>query len=28
VENLSVLLRALPHALDKLQGDPSECAKP
>jgi molybdenum cofactor synthesis domain-containing protein len=28
VENLEVLLPALPHALDKIQGDPSECAKP
>lgn len=26
VENLEVLLPALPHALDKIQGDPSECA--
>lgn len=26
LENLSVLLPALPHALDKIQGDPSECA--
>jgi molybdopterin biosynthesis enzyme MoaB len=25
-ENLQVLLPALPHALEKLQGDPSECA--
>jgi molybdenum cofactor synthesis domain-containing protein len=25
VENLNVLLPALPHALDKIQGDPSEC---
>ncbi|MBI5016324.1 MAG: MogA/MoaB family molybdenum cofactor biosynthesis protein [Deltaproteobacteria bacterium] len=25
-ENLEVLLPALPHALEKLQGDPSECA--
>ena len=28
VENLAVILPALPHALDKLQGDPSECAAP
>lgn len=28
VENLTVLLPALPHALDKIQGDPSECAVP
>jgi len=27
LENLAVLLPALPHALDKIQGDPSECAK-
>lgn len=26
-ENLEVLLPALPHALAKLQGDPSDCAK-
>ena len=26
-ENLSVILPALPHALSKLQGDPSECGK-
>jgi molybdopterin adenylyltransferase len=26
MENLSVLLRALPHALEKIQGDPRECA--
>ena len=26
MENLEVLLPALPHALDKIQGDPSECA--
>lgn len=25
-ENLEVLLPALPHALEKLQGDPTECA--
>jgi molybdopterin adenylyltransferase len=25
LENLAVLLPALPHALDKIQGDPSEC---
>ena len=25
-ENLEVLLPALPHALAKLQGDPSDCA--
>lgn len=25
MENLLVLLPALPHALDKIQGDPSEC---
>jgi len=28
VENLSVLLEALPHALDKIQGDMSDCARP
>jgi molybdenum cofactor synthesis domain-containing protein len=27
LENLEVLLPALPHALDKIQGDPSECAQ-
>lgn len=27
-ENLEVLLPALPHALAKLQGDPSDCAEP
>lgn len=27
-ENLEVLLPALPHALAKLKGDPSECANP
>jgi len=26
LENLEVLLPAMPHALDKIQGDPSECA--
>ena len=26
VENLSVVLPAIPHALDKIKGDPSECA--
>jgi molybdenum cofactor synthesis domain-containing protein len=26
-ENLSVILPALPHALSKLKGDPSECAQ-
>ena len=26
-ENLSVILPALPHALSKLQGDPSECGQ-
>ncbi len=26
-ENLSVILPALPHALSKLKGDPSECGK-
>jgi len=26
LENLEVLLPALPHALEKIQGDPSECA--
>jgi molybdopterin adenylyltransferase len=25
-ENLEILLTALPHALEKIQGDPSECA--
>jgi molybdenum cofactor synthesis domain-containing protein len=28
VENLEAILAALPHALDKIQGDPSECAQP
>lgn len=28
LENLEVILPALPHALDKIQGDPSDCAKP
>jgi molybdopterin adenylyltransferase len=27
LENLSVLLPALPHALEKIQGDPSECGQ-
>lgn len=27
IENLEVILPALPHALDKIQGDPRECAK-
>ena len=27
-ENLRTLLAALPHGLDKLRGDPSECARP
>jgi molybdopterin adenylyltransferase len=26
-ENLEVILPALPHALSKLKGDPSECAQ-
>lgn len=26
-ENLQVLLPALPHALDKIQGDPADCAR-
>lgn len=26
IENLEVILPGLPHALDKIQGDPSECA--
>jgi molybdopterin adenylyltransferase len=26
LENLEVILQALPHALNKIQGDPSECA--
>jgi len=26
-ENLDVILPALPHALAKLQGDPSDCAQ-
>lgn len=26
-ENLEVLLPALPHAIEKIQGDPSECAQ-
>ena len=28
VENLEAILAALPHALDKIQGDPSDCASP
>jgi len=28
VENLEVILPALPHALAKIQGDPSECGAP
>jgi len=28
VENLEVILPALPHALDKIQGDTSDCAQP
>ena len=28
IENLEAILPALPHALDKIQGDPSECASP
>lgn len=28
VENLDAILAALPHALDKIQGDPSDCARP
>ncbi|MHC1743822.1 MAG: molybdenum cofactor biosynthesis protein B [Syntrophobacteraceae bacterium] len=27
MENLEVILPALPHAIDKIQGDPSECAQ-
>lgn len=27
-ENLSVLLPAIPHALEKIQGDPGECGPP
>jgi molybdenum cofactor synthesis domain-containing protein len=27
VENLSVILRALPHGLEKLRGDPSDCGR-
>jgi len=27
VENLEAILAALPHALDKIQGDPSDCAQ-
>ena len=27
VENLEAILPALPHALDKIQGDPSDCAQ-
>ena len=27
-ENLRTILPALPHGLDKLRGDPSECARP
>jgi molybdopterin adenylyltransferase len=28
LENLEVLLPALPHALEKIQGETSDCAKP
>lgn len=28
LENLEILLPLLPHALEKLQGDPSDCASP
>ena len=28
LENLDVLLAALPHALEKIQGDPADCARP
>ena len=28
LENLEAVLPALPHALDKLSGDPSDCARP
>ena len=28
VENLESILPAFPHALDKIQGDPSDCASP
>ncbi|MDA8306608.1 MAG: MogA/MoaB family molybdenum cofactor biosynthesis protein [Deltaproteobacteria bacterium] len=27
IENLEAILAALPHALDKIQGDPSDCAQ-
>ncbi len=27
IENLEVILPALPHTLDKIQGDPSDCAQ-
>ncbi len=27
IENLETILPALPHALDKIQGDPSDCAQ-
>ncbi len=27
IENLEVILPAFPHALDKIQGDPSDCAQ-
>jgi molybdopterin adenylyltransferase len=27
IENLEVIIAALPHALDKIQGDPSDCAQ-
>ncbi len=27
IENLEAILPALPHALDKIQGDPSDCAQ-
>lgn len=27
IENLEVILPAFPHALDKIQGDPSDCAR-
>jgi molybdenum cofactor synthesis domain-containing protein len=27
-ENLAVILPALPHAIEKIKGDPSDCARP
>jgi molybdopterin biosynthesis enzyme MoaB len=27
-ENLTAIIKAIPHAVSKIQGDPSECATP